>query len=269
MGAVVKWVQAGTDIWWALDSNGDQVCSVTKNGPDKPADYTLQHGSDKMAYGTLDAAKKAAERHVAQAEKNRAKDRQKKGRSTMMVDRTKLELVKENEALKAKFAALEANPPEGAQAMVGELTLEGYRQVWTLLHLAAVLSGPADKISPMDVEAMNNVLRDKGGIPATLLTPATGGMQLPVMTAEDIIALVATVAPIITKVAAGDADIPTKTRQFRDAVMNALPRAPIRIDPTHPNPPASTKAQIVAGKLLERPELAEEVLRLLMAGVGR
>jgi hypothetical protein len=156
-------------------------------------------------------------------------------------------------ALKEKLRQHEANPPSGSQANVYNFTQEGLTVLRDAIHRTGSRYG-TPVIQP-EATAVNADLSKLGGVHAELLNSGTGGTRPPLLEIKDVLEVLSISAPSTDEI------------HITQALRELAGAPKFRINPVHPDPPASTQAQIVAAKLELRPELAEEVFRLLWAGM--
>jgi hypothetical protein len=147
------------------------------------------------------------------------------------------------------------NPPMGSRAPVYNFEPDGLIQLLLAARRANITTyNSPTELGQAEADQINSDLSKLGGVWAELLGSSTGGTRPPLLSIAEIIESIE-----------GLIHIPKDAHQEIVTLIRRLAGASeCRIDPVHPDPPASEKAQIISAKLLLRPELAEEVFRLLM-----
>jgi hypothetical protein len=156
------------------------------------------------------------------------------------------------EALKARVQSLEANPPAGAQAIVGEFTGEA----WRLILNAALGPELIERLclDTREIAADHKTLnaRLQHGVVARLKSPATGGRQPTVIKIEELL-------EIITEAIARGQGRP---EAMREIIMGLGFGSHVRVTPARP--PGGSQVETILTLLRERPPL----LFALMAELG-
>jgi len=206
------------------------------------------------------------------------------------------------------------NPPQGAQAQVGGFTAEGLETVivaigntapHVLISAAGMPGCPTGMLTDTDANLINNAIRGEGGVPATLLTAATGGTlpPLPPLTnmtniVHDSIVTEVPAPPPLIRRGPDEHEVRERIREVCDpagphkkrcrncggttimtetdddhgssyitdlvnVVLHYAGDGVVTAEPAKPPPPGdkvAAQAQVVTGKLLDKPRLAVAVL---------